>query len=112
MNIQEVPAALRKLADQVESANLTGVYCEFQLRTHGVTTREDLAKWARLMGDGVRVQAGENCSWVERMHWRSPDGIGYVVFFTPGLLGGSSVVIKDSDAGLASLLGAEKAGAP
>jgi len=114
MNTTSLPTKLRELADRIEAAGVTeGGGCSISLSVYGVESREEVARWARLIGSSVEVMSDIHGSYLRKWDFNSDDRVGFVVRFPGGLLGGKvRTVVDDDAAGLAELLNQTTAAAP
>ncbi len=108
MNASELPQVLRELADRIEAAEVSGVRCNIDFTIHGVSSRGELAKWAKLIGPEAEVVNSQHTNYLRTYPWRS--GIGFGVHYTPGLLGGGvKTIVSDDKRGLTKLIAESEA---
>lgn len=105
MNPTKAIDLLHKLAAQIEAAGFDDESdIDIAINCHSISCRDELRKWAALMGPGAELDADNHAIAV--YPWKTPFACGsrVVAFFEPGLLGGEyREVVVDTAEGLAAL---------
>ena len=104
MNRIETVTALREMADRIENTDIESKDIRIDLHAYSVNTRDELLRWARLIGPNMWQEKSDTTNWI-----RSPDtsrDVSITVFFPPDVLGKvkKTRIVETTDEKVADLI--------